>query len=426
MTCEGAPRAVRPFVLAAVLLCVLALPAIAAAQAQASYQVRFAKAENTIRVHEPTITWWEQQSQITLGIGLTIVTLGIATGVLQALTRPWTKPVTLVVGALVTALTAVNTTFFDGDYKTLANRATEGRSLVKQADRFIALAPSLTTDGDREEALRYIQETAEALAQLAGGGSKGRPVAAIAQSTRLPSFVSTLFAAGPVCGCDALKQDDTDAYRYFCGEGTAKSLSEARKLATENAIIQANSGLQQSSRKAAAADLQSYLRSVSSEVAACPRTGPKGFTMSVVVRVPSTLTSPVAQQAFVRPLTRASHVRLTLDKIRVIQDGSSSTTKWRFDVKAAGKSFSLPDRRYTDRANQNEVIPAPADGAVLDVEADINSPLRIEVTGRRSSADDTAVGAEVVTPGVPAIVNVRNASSAMKGAFVFTFSVTPQ
>ena len=195
MSHEAACRVVRLFVAATLLMLALGLPAIASAQS--SYQVRFAKAESTIRTHEPTIAWWEQQSQITLGIGLTIVALGIATGVLQALTRPWTRPTTLVVGALVTALTAINTTFFDGDYKTLMNRAREGRTLIGMADKFIALAPSLPTDGDREEALGYIQESAEALAQLVGGGSKGRPVASVDQSTSVfRSPFATLFAAG--------------------------------------------------------------------------------------------------------------------------------------------------------------------------------------------------------------------------------------
>jgi hypothetical protein len=422
MTCEGPRRAVRPVVLAALLVCVLALPSLAAAQA--SYQVRFAKAENTIRSQEPRITWWQQQSHITLGIGLTIVALGIATGVLQGLTKPWTRPATLAVGALVTALTAINTTFFDGDYKTLANRASEGRLLIEQADRFIALAPSLATDGDREEALRYIQETAEALAQLAGGGAKGRPVAPAGESiSRFPSLFPTVFAIGPACGCDALKLPDTGEYRYFCGEGTAASLSDARKAATENAVVQANAALQRT--QSVAGDVLSYVRSVSSEVAACPRTGPKGLTMFVVLRVPSTLTSQVAQQAFVRPMAR-TRMRLKLDKIRVIQDGSPSVTGWLFEVKAAGKSFSLPNRNYTDRPKQNEFTPAVTDGAVLDVERDGTSPLRVEVIGRRSIGGDTAVGSQVVTPGTPTIVNVRNAGSASKGSFEFTFSTTAQ
>ena len=299
MSHEAACRVVRLFLAATVLVLALGLPATASAQ---SYQVRFAKAENMIRTHEPTITWWEQQSRLTLTIGLTIVALGIATGVLQALSKPWTRPTTLVVGALVTALTAINTTFFDGDYKTLMTRVREGRTLISSADKFIELAPSLSTDDDREEALGYIQESAEALAQLVGGGSKGRAVATADQSTSaFPSPFATLFAAGPDCGCAALRQPDTSAYRYFCGEGTAKSLSEARTTATESAVAQATRSLQRTQSQSKSADLTAYLRSVSSEVAACPVSVVKGFTMFVLLRVPTTLTSTAAQEAFVRP-----------------------------------------------------------------------------------------------------------------------------
>jgi hypothetical protein len=423
MSHEVARRTARLFAAAILLVFVLGLPALASAQS--SYQVRFAKAENTIRTHEPTITWWEQQSKITLGIGLTIVVLGIATGVLQALTKPWTRPATLIVGALVTALTAVNTTFFDGDYKTLRGRANEGRSLIAQADTFIKLAPSLVTDSDREDALGIIQESAKSLAQLVGGGAKGLPVAQTPQSTwAMPSVFATVFAAGGACGCDALRQQDTDAYRYFCGAGTAKSLSEARKSATENALAQA-SGTLQRSQSEAGGDLTSYLRSVSSEVAACPASGPKGFTMFVLLRVPSTLTTANAQQAFVRPMAARPRMRLKLDKIRVIQDGSTSTTGWLFEVRAGGKSFSLPDKNYSDRPKQNEFVPAAADAAVLDVEVDSKLPLRIEVLGRRSFGGDTATGAQAIATGSPTtIVNVRNATSPNKGSFEFTFSTT--
>jgi hypothetical protein len=298
-------RRIARLVAAILLVFLLYLPAIASAQS--SYQVRFAKAENTIRTHEPTITWWEQQSKITLGIGLTIVVLGIATGVLQALTRPWTRPATLVVGALVTAMTAINTTFFDGDYKTLMNRAREGRTLIALADRFIALAPSLPTDGDREEALGYIQESAEALAVLVGGGSKGRPIAATDQSTSMfPSPFATLYAAGGGCGCAVLSRQDTASYRYFCGQGTARSLGDARIAATEEALTQASIALQKTHSKPPAGEVTSYLRSVSSEVAACPLSAAKGFTMFVVLRVPTTLTTQAAQQAFIRPKPVAS------------------------------------------------------------------------------------------------------------------------
>jgi hypothetical protein len=419
-----ARRVVQLFVAANVLAFALAIPAVASAQS--SYQVRFAKAENTIRAHEPIITWWEQQSRISLGIGLTIVALGIATGVLQALTKPWTRPATLVVGALVTALTAVNTTFFDADYKTLMNRAREGRTLIGLADRFIKLAPSLSTDSDREEALGYIQESAESLAQLAGGGSKGRPVATGSQSMSLfGSPFATLFAAGPACGCDGLRQQDTAAYRYFCGQGTGKSLGEARMNATENAVMLASTALQKAQSQWSSGELVSYLRSVSAEVAACPVPISSGFTMFVVVRVPSRLTTASAQQAFVRPADARPRVRVALDKIRVIVDGSPATTGWIFEVRAGGKSFNLPNRNYTDRAGQNEYVPTPRDGATIDLDVDPQSSLFVEVLGRRSFGGDTVAGRQTITPGAaPAIVTATNAASATRGSFEFTFSTT--
>ena len=72
-------------------------------------------------------------------------------------------------------------------------------------------------------------------------------------------------------------------------------------VATENAVAQATKSLQKTQSQSSSADLTAYLRSVSSEVAACPVRVVKGFTMFVVLRVPTTLTSSGAQQAFVRP-----------------------------------------------------------------------------------------------------------------------------
>ena len=243
-----------------------------------------------------------------------------------------------------------------GHYKTLMNRAREGRSLIGLADRFIALAPSLPTDSDREEALGYIQESAEALAQLVGGGSKGNvAVATPGQSTSIfRSPFLTLFAAAGECGCDALRQQDTAAYRYFCGEGTAKSLSEARRAATENAVSRASSALQRTQSHLPAGELTSYLRSVSAEVAACPVSGPKGFTMFVLLRVPTTLTTANAQQAFVRPTDGRSRVRLKLEQDSRAR-GRLDIDDW-LDVRSQSRWTIVqpPEQNYTVRPPRNE------------------------------------------------------------------------
>ena len=293
-------RSVARLVAAILLVFLLGLPAIASAQS--SYQDRFAKAESVIRAHEPIVTSWEQQSQITSAIGLTIAALGIAVVVLQSLDGRWARPVTFVAGALIAALAVLSTTSFNGDPGLLIAKAREGRALIASASRFIALAPALPTDEDREEALGYVQQSAEALALLAGGGSKGRPIAVADRSTSVfSSPFATLYASGGGCACAAQDQHDTAAYSFFCGQGTAQSLAEARAAATEEALAQASMALQKGQSKSPAGDLAAYLRGVSAEVAACPVSGTRRFTMFVLVRVPTILTSAGALQAFNPP-----------------------------------------------------------------------------------------------------------------------------
>lgn len=275
-------RSVARLIAAILLVFLLGLPAMASADP--SYEVRFANAERVIRAHEPAISSWEQQSHVAVAIGLTIAALGLAIGVLQTVNRRWTKPVTLAIGVLITAISVLNWTFLDSDAATLSARAQEGRRLIASADRFIAFAPLLQTDEDREEALGYIQQSAEALAQLSRGGSGGRPVASAAAA--LASPFTTLYAAGGGCACAATDHRATTDDLYLCGQGTARSLAEARAAATQEALAQAGVAP------------ASYLRSVATEVAACPVSGRKGFTMFVLVRVPATLTNTFAQYAF--------------------------------------------------------------------------------------------------------------------------------
>ena len=275
-------RSVARLLAAILLVFLLGLPAMASADP--SYHVRFANAESVIRAHQPIIRSWEQQSYIAVAIGLTIAALGIAIGVLQAMNGRWTKPVTMAIAVLITAIAAINWTFFDGAARTLSARAREGRRLIASADRFIAFAPSLSTDQDLEEALGYIQQSADALALLSDVGSKGRPIASAGASV-FPSRFTTLYAAGSGCACAAPDQRNTSEDLYFCGQGTAKSLADARAAATEEALA-----------RAGVAPV-SYLRDVATEVAGCPVGGTSGFTMFVLLRVPATLTNTFAQHA---------------------------------------------------------------------------------------------------------------------------------
>src|SRR5262245_46852969 len=160
-------RTVARLVAAILLMFLFGLPAMAA-PAASPYDARFAHAEHLVRTYQPAIAEWERQSQISFGLGLAIAALSMATGLLQLVGRRWTRPATVVFAASIASLAVVNVTRVDGGSSALDARAREGRMLVASAERFIALAPFLPTDADREDALRYLRHNAEALAVLHG------------------------------------------------------------------------------------------------------------------------------------------------------------------------------------------------------------------------------------------------------------------
>jgi hypothetical protein len=136
------------------------------------------------------------------------------------------------------------------------------------------------------------------------------------------------------------------------------------------------------------------------------------------------LTTQKAQEAFAAPAKARRVLRLKLDKIRVVEDGSAGPTGWTFEVRAGGKSFTLPNRNYTDRPNQNEYALTAGDGAAMELDAEGKAPAIIEVSGRRSSGGDTAVGSRPIDPARGTmLVEVKNASTASRGSFTFSFSV---
>jgi cell division protein FtsW (lipid II flippase) len=113
-------RAVARLIAALLLVLLLGLPVIASAASP--YDARFAYAGNVVHAYEPTITGWEHQSHVSFAVSVTIAAFGLAIVCLQIPGRRWTRPATLVIGALVAAL-AVHTTFFYGDPRTLEGTA---------------------------------------------------------------------------------------------------------------------------------------------------------------------------------------------------------------------------------------------------------------------------------------------------------------
>jgi hypothetical protein len=113
-------------------------------------------------------------------------------------------------------------------------------------------------------------------------------------------------------------------------------------------------------------------------------------------------------------------LRLQLDSIHVVADGSNGTTGWTFEARVKGGRvlFTLPARKPTImRARTNTSFFRAAARCGLEPKQPAS---RIEIAGQRTSglAHDVAVGSEHVSGDGPVTISVR-IEGGRDGSFVF-------
>lgn len=400
---------VRMRYVAAVLVLVASVSVGEAIAQERSFAVRFQAAKATLQEYEGKIADWERGSSLALVMVVALASLGALTMVLQAVKRPWVPIATVVTGALVSSVTVVNNALADGDYKTLNKRAAEGRRLLRSATDLLALQG--TTPEDNEEILKEVQKKLISLALL---DSDGRAVSSSASLT-LPGIEVVALASAAACGCSGSRAEP--GFRYFCATATSKSITDAKQRALESALKDAAIALKSTPQ---------YLRDVATEADSCISRADAGYAFSVWLKMPLSLVSDHAQMAFSVP-AKATRVRLKLDAITVLQDGSSRASTWLFDVLVDGRVlFSLPNRSYSDDAQRNTYRPAATDPSGGELQIDAAKPARIDVRARRSVGSDTAVGSATLDANMTALnVAVKNAQSESKGSFQLRFSILP-
>jgi hypothetical protein len=129
------------------------------------------------------------------------------------------------------------------------------------------------------------------------------------------------------------------------------------------------------------------------------------------------------------PLPASTTMRLSLENIKVIWDGSSGSTGWKFDLLAGGKPLlQLPNRNYDDGKDRSNKQNDYALNQTVGTVAVARGPVVVEVRGERSfPPHDKATGVATLTPkGGPFTVFVVNESDPKKGSFVFSFATQVQ
>jgi hypothetical protein len=373
------------------------------AQAPApSYPMRFQSAAVKLRECELAVSDWRRQALLS-GILLgAIAVFGGATAVIQGLQKPWTKTATVVLGAIVSTVTVVNTAAMDGDFKTLNRRANGGKRLVVTAGDWLQGKDSVTTDDDRDLILQEVEKRITAFWQLSTDQQQPQSAGQSGSLFEPVAYAATPAAIeqrSPACGC-LQAYDPSPQFVYFCGTGTGKSLTEAKAAATSRALTEANNALRdnvkQTSQSGSDSAFNAYVRRVASEADSCARPGRGQYESAVLLRVARALASPEAQTAFVpaaRPIpsrvpvavgqrtvaasappssavsipVRANNSRdgdfvfnfrvdragarrtLVLSEIQVREDGTVGPTSWTFTVLVNGASAAtVEETAYND------------------------------------------------------------------------------
>src|SRR5215472_18981599 len=80
---------------------------------------------------------WQIQARLQIAFVIAVFTFGALITIFQGMNKGWSKPVTLILGALTTILTGVNAKVFSADYRMLQRSVVDGRDLVDTLDSIV-------------------------------------------------------------------------------------------------------------------------------------------------------------------------------------------------------------------------------------------------------------------------------------------------
>lgn len=141
--------------------------------------------------------------------------------------------------------------------------------------------------------------------------------------------------------------------------------------------------------------------------------------------VAQTPAAPVVKPEAPKAPSRYS-VLLTLEKIEVINDGTSGSTAWSFDVSAGGQDlFELPSRDYIDTEEGRNATPRATDPSIGRVSLVAGQEMLIKINGRSPGLINklSATGTATLVADRPlAPIRVVGGDNGRDGEFIFHFS----
>ena len=225
---------------------------------------------------------------------------------------------------------------------------------------------------------------------------------------------------------------------YFQGSGESPSLKDAGELSHADAVGQAVGFLRE---RAKGSDPRTVMRYVERYAEIADRSftyqkNQKAYRHFTLLKLNRTYAEHAFLQAYLLTESpkfggKGQTLRVQLNRIFVVADGSSGQTGWTFEARVKGGQvlFSLPAREYDDGTGRNVYVPTAQDGAAADVSLPANRPVELEIQGRRTSGvgkADIVIGSQALGAGGPLTITVTNPKGERDGSFVFFLSANPR
>jgi hypothetical protein len=197
---------------------------------------------------EPTrlVAEWESDRSIALGLVLVVVVLGAAIAVIHSLSVNAAKIGAVVLGSLVTMLTAVSNTYFDFDHRQYKAMASQGRQLLTEINirKMLLADPQVTERLAREAIFEEIRRHANAIVTLPAN-FKERAVQGAALD--VPTRVGEMLVSPALADASApewITRIPADSENlYFLGNADNRDYLAAREAARQQAYEQARAYL---------------------------------------------------------------------------------------------------------------------------------------------------------------------------------------
>ncbi len=400
----------------------MALVLMVPALSQAAARVNVPALGKLVSERAATVAQWESAALFQTVLTVSAVVFGALVTFLQHWnSRTWCKVATGALGLATAVATGVTAKAFPVDYRLYQKSALQARAKLNCLRDIIH---RLEAGPNEQEELELTMEFTQKLRQIQDIEAKltEEGDAWVSGASLFPTSIVHAQSNKPNW---AENPPQAQSSVFFAGEGTSRSLSEAKAKSVEAALRRSAQLLTKQSKSASAQTALDFARAVGEVVDtrfdfdARSRT----YTYYTLVRLDRILAEPSTFQNLARPLAK---VRLRLTSITVEQDGSVGDTEWTFQLSRNGaKAASLPPRRYNDKTGK-VVAGADINLPPLEFRAGEDAMLRIE--GRSAGGvaifGTLSLSADQVAPGRGYRVPVMHTDQ-RRGSFMFEFQLAP-